>query len=195
MADLPVAGRTLELPSGPGPVDLDAHAFSAVTDAALSGAWWNAGQLATVLGWAGRIAGPYLLWDAWDGGVADGATVAAHIGQVWSRAEFPDAALGHDRWRQLFEAAGFSRDGVPADRPAEPLELWRGAVPERRTDWSWSTDRETAGRYAAGTFGRPPGRLYRLVAPPGALLCAYDGRQEYEYVVNTGHPGIVITDD
>lgn len=184
----------LVLPAGPGPVDMDAHAFATVTDAALAGDAWDVEQLGTVLNWAGRIAGPYLLWDAYDGGVIEGDTVASHIGRVWSRAELPDAALGHDRWRMLFGAAGFTRDGAPAARPSEPVELWRGSVPERRTDWSWSTDRETAGHYAAGSFWRPPGRLYRLVAPPAALLCANNGRDEYEYVVDTDHPGVVITD-
>ncbi|MFD9850553.1 hypothetical protein [Streptomyces parvus] len=184
----------LALPAGPGPVDMDGHAFATVTDAALAGDFWNAEQLGTVLGWADRIAGPYLLWDAYDGGVIERDAVASHVGQVWSRTEFPDAALGHARWRALFTEAGFTRDGVLAARPTEPVELWRGSVPERRADWSWSTDWETAGHYAMGSFKRPPGRLYRSLVPAAALLCANNGRSESEYVVDTDHPGVVITE-
>lgn len=184
----------LALPPGPGPVDVEAHAFTVLTDAALSGDVWGTAELGTVLGWGGRLAGPHLLSDAFDGGLVDGDTLAAYIGQVWSGADYPDAALGHDRWRELFDAGGFTRDGAPSPRPAEPVELWRGAVPERRTDWSWSTDWEMAGRYASGYFGRPRGKLYRLIAPPDALLGAYDGRGESEYVVDTAHPGLIIAD-
>ncbi|MEV0012874.1 hypothetical protein [Streptomyces sp. NPDC047973] len=184
----------LVLPAGPGPVDVQGHAFTLLTDAALAGDEWDADALGRVLGWGGKLAGPHLLSDAWDGGLIDAATVAAHIGAVWSAAEYPDAELGHVRWRELFAVAGFTVDGVPAARPGGPVELWRGSVPERRTDWSWSTDWETAGRYASGYFGRPRGRLYRLTAPPGALLCSNDGRDEAEFVVDTAHPGVVITD-
>ncbi|MFD9871739.1 hypothetical protein ACFXI8_26850 [Streptomyces niveus] len=182
------------LPPGPGPVDFESYAFTVLKGAALSGDTWERADFGTVLTWGGRLAGPRLLSDAYDGGLIDDGTLAAHIGQVWSGADYPDAALGHGRWRKLFHAAGFTRDGVPADRPAEPVELWRGSVPARRTDWSWPTDWETAAQYATGSFGRPAGRLYRLLAPPAALLGAYDGRDESEYVVDTGHPGLVITD-
>ncbi|MET9676439.1 hypothetical protein ABZY68_25590 [Streptomyces sp. NPDC006482] len=175
----------LRLPDGPGPVDLDAHAFTVLGDALLAGDRWNADQLGTVLGWAGRITGPYLLWEAHDGGLVDQTALAAHIGMVWSRTEFPDAALGHDRWRELWHAAGFTRDGHPAAQPAAPMELWRGSVPERRTDWSWTTDRTVAEEYAAGGFRRKAGRLYRTFAPAGALLGAYNGRGEGEYVIDT----------
>ena len=48
------------------------------------------------------------------------------------------------------------------------MELWRGSVPERRTDWSWTTRRTVAQEYAAGTGVRRPttGRLFRTLAPP-----------------------------
>lgn len=184
----------LVLPAGTGPVDVEAHAFTVLTDAVLAGDEWDAQALGTVLGWGGRLAGPYLLADAVDGGLVDGHAVAAHIGRVWSLADYPDEALGHDRWRTLFELAGFTRDGARTERPTSPVELWRGSVPERRRDWSWSADCETAARYAIGSYGRPRGRLYRLVAPPDALLCANDGRAESEYVVDTDYSGLVIID-
>ena len=67
-------------------------------------------------------------------------------------AEFPDSELGRDAWRLLFLKVGYSVDGRTADRPSEPLTLWRGSVPERRADWSWTADREIAASYAAGSF-------------------------------------------
>ncbi|MGW2259074.1 hypothetical protein ACWCXE_14755 [Streptomyces sp. NPDC001780] len=135
----------------------------------------------------GRCDGPALLFDAWFGYVIDAGTLAAHIGRVWSMAEYPDAALDRPAWRRLFAAAGFTADGRFTERPAHPNELWRGSVPERRADWSWTTRRAVAEGYATGTSARrpPTGRLYRTVAPPCALLAYNAGRDESEYVVDT----------
>lgn len=109
-------------------------------------------------------------------------------------AEYPDANLDHDQWRDLFDTAEFTVDGHPAPRPDAPVDLWRGSVPDRRTDWSWTTDRAVAARYAiGGVGGRPTGRLYRITAPPAALLCANTQRDEAEYVVDTR--GLDITED
>ncbi|MFI7337097.1 hypothetical protein ACIBUY_04055 [Streptomyces sp. NPDC050085] len=170
-------------------MDMEAAAFATIKRAIGDGVM-NLERFDQVLAWGGRIAGPHLLSEAWDAGVIDGVTVTARIGDVWSLAEFPDAALGHARWRELFRVAGFTRNCEPAERPDQPLELWRGSVAERCRDWSWSTDHELALKYARGGYRRPPGRLYRMVAPPPALLAAYDGRGESEYVVDTD--GILI---
>lgn len=192
---LPPKAVPLTLPPGPDPIDMDSHALSTTTNAALAGDRWAADDLATVLRWAGRTIGPRLLLDAWEGHLVDDAALASHIGRVWSLAEYPDASLGHDQWRRLFQAAGFTADGVRVPLPVKPLTLWRGSVPARRRDWSWSTNRELASIYAAGGFGRPAGTLYRMVAPPAALLCANEWRDEGEYVVDTGHPGVTVTED
>ncbi|OKI14243.1 hypothetical protein [Streptomyces sp. CB03911] len=142
----------------------------------------------------GRVHGPALLFDAWYGQTINRETLTATIGDIWSAAEYPDRCLDHDTWRDLFNEAGYTVDGHAADRPTEPVELWRGTVPERRTDWSWTTDRATAERFAAGVRGRKPGQLYRTVAPPEALLCANNGRSEAEYVVDTDGLEIHLTD-
>lgn len=133
----------------------------------------------------GRVDGPAFLFDAWYGEHIDRDTLAATIGDVWSSAEYPNQCLDPESWRELFQVAGFTVDGEPAERPAGPVELWRGTVPERRTDWSWSTDRAVAEKFAAGIRGRKPGRLYRLVCPPEALLAANNDRSEAEFVVDT----------
>ncbi|MFF8505858.1 hypothetical protein ACF07L_35170 [Streptomyces anulatus] len=175
-------------------MDVERHAFETADAAVAVGDRWTAAELGTVLGWSGRLARPDLLWNAWAGRLLDDDAVAAHVGHTWSLAEYPDAALGHDRWRVLFAAAGYTVDGGAAERPAAAVELWRGSVPARRGDWSWSSDWETAGHYAVGGFGRPAGKLYRMVAPAAALLCANNGRDEAEFVVDTDHPGVVIMD-
>lgn len=133
----------------------------------------------------GRNSGPALLSEAYSDCRITAATVTALIGGIWSGAEFPDRHLDREEWRWLFNVAGFTVDGVRAARPAEPVLLYRGTVPERRTDWSWTTDRAVAERFAAGSGGRPPGRIYTVLAPPEALLCACNGRQEAEFVVDT----------
>ncbi|MER5473742.1 hypothetical protein [Streptomyces sp. NPDC002685] len=143
-------------------------------------------ELDYLIGREGRDAGPSLLSDAYSQGKITDATVTALVGGVWSGAEYPDQHLDRDEWRHLFDVAGFTIDGTPAPRPTEPVLLWRGTVPTRRTDWSWTTDRTIAEGYANGTAAhRPTGRLYALLAPPEALLAANDERGEAEYVVDT----------
>ncbi|MFD9517683.1 hypothetical protein [Streptomyces sp. NPDC059979] len=139
-----------------------------------------------LLGWAGRVNGPALLFDAWISRKITPQTIAAHIGPIWSSAEYPDQAVDRPSWRAMFRRAGFTVDGTPADRPEERVRLWRGSVPARRRDWSWTTERSIAEGYAAGTGARrPQGLVYTVLAPPTALLCANTERQEAEYVIDT----------
>ncbi|MEW1552346.1 hypothetical protein, partial [Streptomyces tsukubensis] len=148
--------------------DLAAEAVAAVAEAARRGDQLDAEEFMGLLIRAGRLEGPGLLSAAWSTGAITAATLAVHVGRVWSMAEYPDAALDRPVWTELFAAAGFTADGRPVARPARPVPLWRGSVPERRTDWSWTTRRAVAEGYATGTGARRPrtGRLYRTVAPP-----------------------------
>lgn len=133
----------------------------------------------------GRVNGPALLFDAWFGGQITQTTLAATIGPVWSDAEYP-LALGQWAWRELFAAAGYTVDGQPAERPAGPVRLYRGATPNLRRRWSWTTDSSVAERFAAGDLrGRLPGKVYEIDAPPASLLCAINDRDEFERVVDT----------
>ncbi|MEV6818540.1 hypothetical protein AB0M72_07265 [Nocardiopsis dassonvillei] len=112
--------------------------------------------------------------------------LSEHLAAAWSLAEYPDAALPRLVWRRLFDAAGYTIDGVRADRPSGEVVLWRGSVAERRTDWSWTPDQQVAARYAAGCVGgRPLGQLWQVTAPPEALLAFMTTRGEDEYVVDT----------
>lgn len=169
------------------PVTPDA-CMGVIMDHALRGDTLTADQWDDLACRAGRVHAPALLYAAWEGGVIADDVVAEVIGSVWAMAEYPDRSLARAEWRELFDAAGYTVDGHRSPRPAEPLVLWRGSVPERALDWSWSASREVAERYAAGRVaGRQPGRLYRAVVPPEALLCSNAGhdRGEAEYVVDT----------
>ncbi|MFD8413973.1 hypothetical protein ACFV2Q_19815 [Streptomyces sp. NPDC059650] len=105
---------------------------------------------------------------------------------VWSGAEYPHQNLDESLWRMLFEAAGYTVDGKAAERPTEPLTLWRGSVPGRRRDWSWTSDRTIAEEFAfKGVRGRPIGVVWETKVPPRSLLSFDNGREESEYVVDT----------
>ena len=137
---------------------------------------------------AGRIHGPELLYSAWRGHVIAVEAVAAVVGSVWAMSEYPDRSLARSEWRELFGVAGYTVDGKRAARPTELLTLWRGSVPERARDWSWTASRAVAERYATGRIaGRPLGHLYRATVHPIHLLCSNTGhdRDEAEYVVDT----------
>lgn len=181
---------TVDLVSGlmaVGPMeDPPAEAAHALGQAIGSDRMLTEDELSTLIFLAGRINGPDFLAEAWYGQIIEPDVLASLVGLVWSRAEFPDRSLDADVWADLFAVAGFTVDGVRAAPPAAPVELWRGSVPDRRADWSWSTDRAVAEQYAQGFHRRPRGRLYRLLAPPEVLLCANPTcRMEAEYVVDT----------
>ncbi|MET7983009.1 hypothetical protein [Streptomyces sp. NPDC005281] len=142
-------------------------------------------ELEELISRAGRNYGPMFLEEAYSEAKVKAETVTAITGPVWSSAEFPDKQLDRDTWRWLFNVAGFTVDGKPADRPTEPMTLYRGSVPERRTDWSWTRDRAVAERFAAGLRGRGEGRLWVCEVPPAHMLAVNTGRDEDEVVVET----------
>lgn len=149
-------------------------------------------QVNDVLLRVGRNNGPSVLHMLRSVDRLSAEVAAATIGAVWSLAEYPDRYLGHDGWRALFSLAGYTVDGVPAERPIEALTLYRGSVPERRGDWSWTDNRAVAERYAGGGLrGRRAGVVWVAQVEPRRLLARNTGRDEDEYVVDTG--GLVIT--
>ena len=145
------------------------------------------GEFMTLFGRAGRLHGPRLLLDAHLSRVIADETVTACIGDAWSGPEFPEQSLCRADWLDLFTVAGFTIDGKPAERPDEPVELWRGAAHDRRQGMSWTSDRAKAEWFAARWTQvdlDEGGSLYRTVAPPEALLCVNNGRNESEHVIN-----------
>ncbi|WP_275293569.1 hypothetical protein [Amycolatopsis sp. La24] len=133
-----------------------------------------------------RADGPLLLAFAHLHSLITAADLARTIGEAWAMAEYPDRQLGHEIWRTLFAVAGYTDDGHPVPRPERPLRLFRGAVVERRGDWSWTDNQNTARLYAAGGLrGRPVGQVWTALVEPARLLARNTGRDESEYVVDT----------
>ncbi|MGW1278044.1 hypothetical protein ACWD4V_13970 [Streptomyces tsukubensis] len=143
-------------------------------------------ELQLLIGMAGRDYGPLFLSDADEHGKITPAETASVIGDIWSMAEYPDRKLGHDEWRRLFAVAGFTIDGAPHPQPTETARLYRGSVPERRADWSWTSSIDVALRYARGhVTGRTRGGLWVCDVPPAHMLAINTGRGEDETVVDT----------
>jgi len=148
----------------------------------------TAAHLGVALGRVGRNLGPALLTELCDDGLLTRESAIAHVGNVWSMAEFPDAYLDHEIWRELFQFVGFTRNGHQAQRPSAHLTLYRGAIPARRSDWSWTDRYDVAVAYACGRYGRPIGSVWEATVEPWRLLARNDdpdGRNEAEYVVDT----------
>lgn len=128
----------------------------------------------------------------------DVARVPGALADAWSAPEYPERALGGGTWIAMFEKAGYTHDGQPADRPSEPVRLFRGCTSEvifnednyleidPRFGMSWTSDVDTARRFAAGIRGRARGNVYAAVVQPEHLL-AYLGpqhRDESEFIVH-----------
>jgi hypothetical protein len=140
-----------------------------------------------MLGLAGRNAGPHLLDFAWASQVISPDTVTRVTSHVWSGVEYPQDWVTRASWIDLFSTAGFTIDGHLAERPTEPVKLWRGCVPRLRRRMSWTSDLEMARKFAFGMLrGREEGAVYETAAPPYALFCInHISRKESEYVINT----------
>ena len=142
-------------------------------------------NLAIALMRVGRNSGPHLLMALHLEGMLTSEQLARAVASAWSACEYPDGCLDYAEWEGLFDAAGYTVDGVPAERPMENLRLYRGAVPERCSGWSWTDNIEIARKYASGHFYREVGKVYVADVPPSALRARNTGRSEDEYVVNT----------
>lgn len=132
----------------------------------------------------GRCSGPELLAELLRLGALTPET-AALTGTTWSMAECPDADLPRKTWRALFGLAGFCADGVPTERPTQPLVLYRGATAARRRCWSWTDDRSVAEAYASGQYRREPGSVWVARVAPRRLLARVTERDEAEWIVDT----------
>lgn len=107
-------------------------------------------------------------------------------GAIWSMAEYPDRSLTRTVWREIFGRAGYCIDGVPAERPSEPLTLYRGAPREYRLNWSWTDSSEVATDFASGRlWTRPASTVWFATVEPWRLLSRDNGRKEAEYVIDT----------
>lgn len=112
--------------------------------------------------------------------------LADHVAEAWGRYGSP--LLSWPEWRHLFDLAGYREGNVPATRPAEPLLLWRGSVPEFRQQPSWTHDKACAAEFAVASPLQdrfPMGELWWAWVEPWRLLTRVDHWFEGEYVVDT----------
>lgn len=118
-------------------------------------------------------------------GLLAGSVLARALPTAWSLSESPLPALGHQRWRELFAATGFTMSGVQVDPPTSPVVLYRGASHLRRRGWSWTPDLGIASRFALRHgLGGGVSHVYWAEVPPRAMLAAMDFG-EPEFVVDT----------
>lgn len=90
----------------------------------------------------------------------------------------PEDRIGADAWRELFGVVGFTHCdhvdfGRPAERPTEPVTLYRGAIPERASGWMWTDDLDEARCYATRN-GMYRGDVWTTTAPPDHLMATLD---------------------
>lgn len=111
--------------------------------------------------------------------------LAKGIECAWTAAEFPMSWIKRDGWRQLFERVGFLEDIRRAERPAEPMTLFRGSVKAKRFGWSWTDDVEQAEWFAERwRQGGHDGRVWTVTVPPEAILAHFPtSRNESEWVI------------
>lgn len=137
----------------------------------------------------GRNAAPLLLWLLSQYGLITPVVAAPAVTDAWTMVEFPQSALRQADWRGLFELAGYTDDGLPADRPTEPLRLYRGATRSLRRRWSWTDDIERARWFTArfAAYYGEPGRVWTATVEPWRLFARIHeaGRSEGEYVLDT----------
>lgn len=135
----------------------------------------------------GRNDLPELLYDLWMSGSLNVAEHPSVVTRAWSAHDWPTRALEADVWIQLFDEAGYTHDGLPADRPSQPVTVYRGCSPEARFGMSWTTDLDLARRFASGQlWAYPiPGDVYVFTAAPVSLLAFIheSDRKESEYVI------------
>jgi hypothetical protein len=134
--------------------------------------------------YAGRIYGSTILWTLSAHGCIDPKAYPRAVPFTWGIAEYPGLSLSKTQWLGLWENAGFTRDGVPAERPTEPVRLWRAAHPTYKRGFAWTDDIKVAKRFLDMRWHRS--RLYECVVPPDRLL-AYihnEGRGESEWIAD-----------
>ena len=126
---------------------------------------------------------------------------------VWSLTNAPLAYVDADSLVAMFETAGFISDEDEAEKPTEPLTVYRGAHPAFRDGLAWTTSEGRAWFFAcnypdtlrtrmaidhqvagapAPALGNPSEafHVYRADVMPWGVLARFNGREEEEVVVN-----------
>ncbi|MDQ1122168.1 hypothetical protein [Microbacterium trichothecenolyticum] len=136
----------------------------------------------------GSHEGPALLFDWFYSGRLTGAELSAAVPYVWSSAKQPFRALTQLTWIELFQAAGYTEDCKPAERPQAPLTLYRASEPQYAHRLAWTGSLATAERFLEinKRYGDRPRFVYMItVAATDRVLAHITDRDEDEYIVDT----------
>ncbi len=117
------------------PVILDAEAAA---EAAISGEpeLCCVDAVRRLMAGVGRNAAPWLLAEIDDALALPWGWLPELVTEAWSVCEWPEPALGRDRWLLMWrDCGGYVCDGRRRARPRKPWRLYRG--PMRRTPRAW----------------------------------------------------------
>lgn len=132
---------------------------------------------------------PAVLFDhVYGGKLTDPDDIAEAVQAVWSGAHLPAQNLGVMTWIDLFTIAGYTVDGVLADRPTTPVTLYRLAEPRFAHRLAWTASLDVAEKFEGinkARYGDKERFIYTLTVPPERLLAHITDRDEDEYVTDT----------
>ena len=150
------------------------------------GVMLTADELMTAVAYVDRNAGPSLLWKVvMESNRLRSDALPEAVPSVWSSAEFPEQYLDTWDWGELFSEAGFTIDYKPAERPTEPVRLYRGSNEDHREGMAWTSDRERAAWFASRPTWPTPGKVWTALVEPDRLLAIVHDRDEAEHIVWT----------
>ncbi len=127
-----------------------------------------------------RNYGPTLLVDLMAECLLTAEAATQCVPSAWCGCEWPNRTLDDDLWRRLFDLAGYTVEGVPAERPMGALRLYRGALPAHRRGWSWTDDRELAQWFGDRPHNGGSGMVWTASVAPGRLLARISREREGE---------------
>lgn len=127
---------------------------------------------------------PSVLLNAAEAGAFGTTELAAALTGVWSGDGTPSTMLSLEQWRFLFTKAGYTKDGVAAEHPAEPMRLYRGAPTEGKVGMSWTSDLSIAEFFSRRLTEGEEEAIWTAVFEPEHLLAHITTRDECEYVVD-----------
>jgi hypothetical protein len=142
----------------------------------------------------GRLELADLLFENYWYGTLDPADFSEALLDAWVGADHPESVINIKTWIELFLIVGYRVDGVPAERPAEPIVLYRGSTAQLRRRASWTADLGQAKTFAENTAFHTglPTAVYRARFKPERLVAELtsqrgegSGPGELEFIVDT----------
>jgi hypothetical protein len=120
------------------------------------------------------------LWSLFEAGNLSVDVAHVMVTRVWQQPNFPMPLLGADKWAALFNLAGYTEDGVSAERPVTELTLYRGSLAEHREGFAWTELVQMAEKFARPRFdGHVQADVWTASVPPERLFARISAEREY----------------